>query len=416
MISIVLATLVLGIVFLPVVASAKTTKIMFWDLFAGGDKQYMDSLTDRFNASQSEISVEKSTVTWTNYYDRLITAALAGMGPDVAIAHITSIPVIASILHPLDKLAPHYGLTESDFFPVCWNGSHYEGTLIAIPLDVHAEILYYNIDILEQVGLVDADGQPILPRGKDELIKAAQAIQAATGKIGFLYPQVGAVGPWPYWNWVTTLYQNGGNLLTPDNKKAAFNTKAGVEALEFWVDGIYKDKICPSAVVAPEHQTLFLQGKAGMLVEGVWAVGNFERTAGLNFGVTLFPQIFGDEPAFWGNSHALILTGKPEKIDAAMTFVAWLTENSADWSEAGHIPARVQARTSETFLNKKYRPGYAPGMKYVRYSPIIKGILEIETILLDEVEAALSKSKTAEQALADAEKRANKALAKWAQE
>ena len=68
-----------------VIASAQTaTKVVFWDFFGGGDGIRMKQIVDEYNASQTEIQVERTTLSWgAPFYTKIHTAVIAGETPDI---------------------------------------------------------------------------------------------------------------------------------------------------------------------------------------------------------------------------------------------------------------------------------------------------------------------------------------------
>lgn len=58
----------------------------------------------------------------------------------------------------------------------------FEGQVYAIPLDIHPFILYYNRDICDQAGLLNADGALTELKGPDAVIDAFRRAQEVTGE------------------------------------------------------------------------------------------------------------------------------------------------------------------------------------------------------------------------------------------
>lgn len=89
----------------------------------------------------------------------------------------------------LDLLA-EYGVTEKDFTPAVWARTRHEGTVYAIPLDVHPFIVFYDKKAAERAGLLDAAGE-LAPMGSPEaLLEAGKALAEATGESGILFGHV----------------------------------------------------------------------------------------------------------------------------------------------------------------------------------------------------------------------------------
>ena len=55
------------------------------------------------------------------------------------------------------------GFRGEDYIPSTWQGGIFQGKRYSIPLDVPQHILYFNVKIMKDAGLVGADGQPKVP-------------------------------------------------------------------------------------------------------------------------------------------------------------------------------------------------------------------------------------------------------------
>src|ERR1700709_1061042 len=79
-----------------------TADVIFWHLFGGGDGAHMTKRVKPFHASSNR-SVEATLLPWgTPYYTKLALAASSGRPPDVAIAHLSRLPLLAGA----GRLAP----------------------------------------------------------------------------------------------------------------------------------------------------------------------------------------------------------------------------------------------------------------------------------------------------------------------
>lgn len=389
--------------------SSASIKLTFWDMFSGGDGEFMTALVKEFNETHPDIEVEETVITWGDYYNRLMTASLAGKGPDVGVMHSSHVPAYASrgALLELDAELERVNFPVDDFTPGAWQGGKFNGKQYAIPLDAHPVVMYYNKDLLAQAGLLK-DGLPDLPEDPEGFMVALEKIKAATGKTPITFE---ANGFGSYRVWYATLHQAGGSLLTEDGQNIAANSEIGRTTLAFWVELL---KTFDSVVSYDEAVELFAQGDAALLLNGVWVTGMFEQTEGLNFSACPFPSIFGGKES-WANSHNLIIprprTIEPERIKAALTFIDWMTANGGKWAQAGHIPVRKSVADSPTFNALKYQPQYAAQADNLAYLPASVHMLELESTLADEIVAAFMEAKSVEEALGELELQGNELLA-----
>ncbi len=407
--SLIAAVLIAALALLLVPQTFATTKLTYWDLFSGGDADFMTAMVKEFNQTHPDIFVDEVPNTWADYYNHLLTALVAKKGPDVCIIHTSNLPAFASkkVLMPLDAAIAKYKFPAKDFGAKLWNGSKYLGKQVAIPLDVHPLILYYNKDLLAKAGYLK-DDKPQLPTNPDEFLTFLKNIKAKTGKYALTLETNGFGG---YRSWYGFLNQAGGSLMSADGKKVTVNSEVALKTLTWWTNVLKETGV--NSMNYDESISLFAQGQAALHINGVWVTGGFEKQNGLKFGAMPFPSLFGSKDA-WGNSHNFVIP-TPAKVDqnkikATLTFINWMTANSDKWALAGHIPSRYSVLQSEKYKSMPYRPGYAAQMENIAYLPSNVHMLEIEQFVADEIVAVYSGARTPAQALATIEQKANKVL------
>lgn len=106
--------------------------------------------------------MESIILTWGNpYYTKLAMAIRSGSPPDVAIMHLSRINEFGppGMLTPisLGMLAQH-GMRPQDFTALALSRAHFRGQQLAIPLDTHPFVQYYNTKICKKAGLLDGSG------------------------------------------------------------------------------------------------------------------------------------------------------------------------------------------------------------------------------------------------------------------
>src|SRR3954451_6886946 len=71
-----------------------TADVIFWHLFGGGDGENMATMVKQYQKSSGR-SVESTLLSWGNpYYTKLALAASSGRPPDVAVAHLSRLPLL----------------------------------------------------------------------------------------------------------------------------------------------------------------------------------------------------------------------------------------------------------------------------------------------------------------------------------
>jgi multiple sugar transport system substrate-binding protein len=336
--------------------------ITYWNMFGGGDGAIMNEMVKKFNEEhKGEIEVKALTQDWGQFYTKLQTAVAGGAAPDLAISHASKLSELVGlgIIEPLDPYTETSGLNWGLFNQNMLNATIFGGKHYAMPLDAHPLILYYNKKILGDLNLLDGNGKPMIESGTDGFVNFLKKIKDAApqGVINLGLPSTGE-GPYRVW-WALYNQLNGPGLLDESGKQVMINNEQGKKAAE------YINNLFTSGLVPKNQEQIgetFQAGKMALLTNGVWMTGVFEATKGLDFGAIPFPQIF-DRPATWIDSHTFVLPVQKKgadkaKINAALTFAKWVTDNAAMWSKAGHIPPTSTAVESEEFKNMPLRQDY----------------------------------------------------------
>src|SRR3954464_15070777 len=117
-----------------------TADVIYWHLFGGGDGANMTTMVGDVEKA-SGLSVESTLLSWGNpYYTKLALAASSGRPPDVAITHLSRLPLLAQagLLEPVDEAGlTAAGITEEKFTPAAWSKATIDGKTYAVPLDTH---------------------------------------------------------------------------------------------------------------------------------------------------------------------------------------------------------------------------------------------------------------------------------------
>lgn len=139
------------------------TRIQLWHLFTGGDGGVFQSMMDAVGRQSPDIEIDPVVLTWGGpYYTKLAMSSVGGRSPDLAVMHATRVVGYApgGLLDTwdTDRLADH-GVTRDMFPDLLWDKCLVDGRLMAIPLDFHAFLLFYNTDLCGRAGLLDARGR-----------------------------------------------------------------------------------------------------------------------------------------------------------------------------------------------------------------------------------------------------------------
>ena len=346
--------------------------LAFWNGFTGGDGPYMKKLVDQFNKEHPNIKVTMTTIRWQDYYQKVPAAVQSGKGPDVGAAHQDNLATLAArrSIQPLDDLAKELKLEESDFIPAVWKGGVYQDKRYGIPLDVHSLAQYWNSDQLSKGGMQKP------PASKEEFDQAVSKIKSDGGVAQpFWIPSL-----WPaHLIFYSLIWQNGGAPYSEDGKTATFNSPEGVAALTWMVDQI-KNGVSPKNVAIDTQYNAFKTGRNSGTFDGIWQINDLKTTAPkLKWQMAAVPQIF-DKKAVWSNGHNFVLMNQPKpddnKLQASKVFINYISEKSAQWANAGMIPARNSARQDPSFA-KQPQAVVAADVDSFHFLPAVPGIGDV---------------------------------------
>ncbi|WP_082235487.1 ABC transporter substrate-binding protein [Halobacillus massiliensis] len=374
-------------------------KITFWTPFSGPDGPKMKEIVDGFNDSQNQYEVNLEIKPNEDYYKTLDLAIQDKKNvPDLSIVHANHLPTYADkgILKQMDDLTGDL-VKKENYHENAWEGASYNGKLYGVPLDIHPLILYWNKDMFKEAGL--DPNKP--PKNRKEFLEIAKKL---TNKDKGQYGTVVPTGGLQDFIFPTIVYQNGGELIT-DDKEINYDTKPVIDALQFERDLIEKYNVAPSDV-QDSPTPLFLQQRAGMILNGPWMINQFKESD-IDFGSAPIPQLGTDTQAVYGNSHNFVILDSvkdEKKIAGIKEFISYVGENSISWAEAGQAPASKAVLESDKFKELDHQPNVAQQFDYVKFPPDVPNWGQTSDPLFEEVNLVLLGQKDAKQAMEDAVK------------
>lgn len=358
-----------------------TADVIFWHLFGGGDGENMTAMVQDFEKS-SRLSVEATLLSWGNpYYTKLALAASSGRPPDVAIAHLSRLPLLAQagLLESVDEAGiTAAGITKDRFTPAAWSKATVDGTTYAVPLDTHPFVMFYNRALAEKAGLLDGSGKLRPTSGRQGFLDAISAMKdAGGGDYGAI--SANTADPSTTWRFFLTLYSGlAGPIVEDQGTRITLDRSAAEETFALMRELTVGKKLMPSSATATTVSTLFGQGKVGFLFDGVWQIPTYQGVKlasgdPLDFDVVPFPAILGDEPRSYADSHSLIIpkstARSPERSRDAVAFIKGLLDRSATWAGGGHVPAWLPTQQSQQFKELKPQSNYVQAAFDAVYDP-----------------------------------------------
>jgi len=301
------------------------------------------------------------------------------------------------------------------FYPAFMENSQTGGKTWGIPFQRSTIVLYYNKELLKEAGLDPNKA----PANWKEMAEYANKLtkRDAAGKVTQWGVQIPSEG-FPYWLFQGLTTENNAMLMNAAGTEVYYDKPGVVEALQYWVDLVTKDKVHPEGIVAwgttPKD---FFERKVAMIWTTTGNLTNVRANAKFDFGVAMLPANKRRGSPTGGGNFYMFKQAKPEQQAAAFKFVRWITsaERAAQWGiDTGYVAVRPDAW--ETPAMKKYVADFA--LPAVARDQLQYAVAELSThdnqrvtkALNDGLQAALTGTKTPAQAMADAQREADRLL------
>ena len=366
--------------------AALSGKIIFMcDTINEGHQKARDGWMQRFQAANTGVTVEHQPVPNTDYPTKLQTLFAAGTPPDVFRYLQENTPIVTAATKNMNLKLDSYVARDqydlSGFRPDAVNLYRWEGALYALPRDYGNQNIYYNIDMFQKEGL---KLPPTDWEDKTWTFQAfLEAAQKLTKKSGNRTEQYGFVlnrGLRPWSSWV---YNNGGALVTKDDKGVAkaiaLTEPAAVEALQFMQDLIYKHAVAPSPDVEKESGVaqLFSTGRVGMIMTNPSDVNLYRSVTAFKWDVAPLPLGKASRRGTGGGGTGWAIAAPSKLPDVAWEFLKSIASPQAELDEVAvgaTTPARTAIATGKEFLDPNKPPAnaksFAQAQEYVVRDPV----------------------------------------------
>ena len=402
-------------------AQAPVEVSFFYPVAVGGPiTKVVDNYAADFEKENPNIKVKPIyTGTYQDSITKALTAVKSGEPP------VTSI-LLSSDMYTLideDAIVPFDELVKTaddqawlkSFYPGFMENSQTGGKTWGIPFQRSTIVLYYNKEAFKEAGL--DPNKP--PANWKEMVDYAQKLtkRDASGRVTQWGVQIPSSG-FPYWLFQALAIENGVNLMNAVGTETYYDKPEVIEALRYWVDLVNKYKVHPEGIVdwgtTPKD---FFERKAAMVWTTTGNLTNVRSNAKFDFGVAMLPANKQRGSPTGGGNFYLFKKSTPTQREAAFKFIKWVTtpQRAAQWGiDTGYVAVRADAW--ETPAMKQYVAGFAPAAVARDQLPYAKAELSthdnqrVTKALNDGLQAALTGTKTPEQALKDAQRESERIL------
>jgi len=240
--------------------SAPSATLEFWTISLKPDlTAHIEDVMRRYERAHAGVRIKWVDVDYQVLDQKLLSSIAGGVGPDVVNLNteLTVRMAQARALVDMDAAVP--ADVRARYFPNIWASLRVDGRAYGIPWYVEPDVLAYNRALFQRAGLDPA--RP--PVTMNDYIRDAVTIKQKTGLYGFM-PNVDKIR-------MLTLFQEEGlPVLTPDRRRAVFDSPAHVALLARYVD-LFKRDLFPADTLRRGYlgaTERYSSGQLGMLVVG----------------------------------------------------------------------------------------------------------------------------------------------------
>jgi multiple sugar transport system substrate-binding protein len=329
------------------VKAATPKSLSFWQFYSPGggvatqDKWFQD-MVKAWNSSH-DVKVELLYVPNQEYMNgsKLQTAFASGQGPDIF------------IISPGDFLRYYNGgvlvdlsqymedAAKKDFFENVMETRTVDGKIYGLPMEVEPMAMYYSHKAFSDAKLSEAD----VPKTWDQLIEVSKKL-TKKNQFGCLFES--SAGYYQNFTWYPFLWQGGGDIVTPEGNKSAFNSPAAVQALKFWQDTI-KLNVAPRSELGfggGDPAANLASGYCAIQNLGIWGVSILRENAkGFEYGVFPCPIPPNGQPKSVLGGWAFVANAKGKDPEAAAKFCVWALGSMTDDSIGRVVDWCIKAKS-----------------------------------------------------------------------
>lgn len=319
-------------------ASSGGKSITVWITSGRDQAQIIKRLIDGSFTAKTGIHVNLKLVG----SDVLLSASVAGTGPDVALPVSSDMPVNFASRGALQDLSgfPGFGDVAARFEAQSLVPYQYNGGTYALPNEQTFPILFYRKDIIED------ELKLKVPQTWDELYAILPTLQKHNLQFGFadlaIPPGIQTLPISPAFGML--LYQNGGQFYADDQEASALDSETGIGAFKQWTS-FYVDYKLPIKV---DFANRFRTGEMPIAIADYTEYNKLTVFAPEIKGLwdfALVPGVMGADGTIHrevaGGGTAVVMFKKTKNKDAAWQFLEWWSSKETQMTFGRQIENRL---------------------------------------------------------------------------
>ncbi|MEM8779444.1 MAG: sugar ABC transporter substrate-binding protein [Cyanobacteria bacterium P01_G01_bin.49] len=387
---------------------ASSQELEFWTMQLQPQfTPYFTELIQEFEQEHQGVKIRWVDIPWEAMESKILTAVSANTAPDVVNLNPNFASQLASRnawLNLQDYVSPE---VRGQYLPNIWQASTINNISFGFPWYLTTRITLYNQELLKQADIKKP------PTTFKELGQVAAELKEKTGKYAMFFTFV----PGDSGEVLESLVQMGVKLVD-DQGKAAFNTPEGIAAFSYWVD-LYQKELLPPEVLTQGHRhaiDLYQSGEIALVATGAESFSIISKNAPTIAKVSATsPQITGETGQKNVAVMNLVIPQNTDKPKEAVEFAQFVTNttNQLAFAKAGNVlPSTVEG--INTYVeNLKELPEVTPLDQAIAVSamqlkdaevliPAQKNINQLQKTIYENLQGAMLKKKSIEQAVQDA--------------
>ena len=388
-------------------ASGDKGGIQFWTMQLQPQfTPYFTELIGNFTTANPDITVKWDDVPWDAMQSKILTSISAKTAPDVVNLNPNFASQLAGKNAWLDlssKVSPE---VQKQYLPKIWQANTLNNLSFGIPWYLTTRVTIYNQDLLKKAGITAP------PATYEELAKVAKTIKEKTGKYAFFI----TFSPGDSGEVLESMVQMGVKLVD-EQGKAAFDTPEGLAAFKYWVD-LYQQGLLPPEVLTQGHRhgvELYQSGSTALLSSGAEFLKTIEKNAPtIAKASAAAPQITGKTGKKNVAVMNLVIPRDSKRADEALKFALFVTNADnqlAFTQQGGTLPSNIEA--IERYIAKLDKESSGSSVEQARkvsagqlkdaevLIPPMKNFNQLQKLIYENLQAAMLKQKTVEQAVKD---------------
>ncbi|MGV8896077.1 MAG: ABC transporter substrate-binding protein [Rhodoglobus sp.] len=372
-------------------------------IFEGSPGQDLleDELLPKFYEEYPNVKVNVDYTTYGNLNEKLTTAVVSGLVPDVMLMGVGWVEGFASknVLADLGELGLSESSLKEKYTDSIVDAGTWDGKVYAVPIMLDTRFGVARMDILKEAGYDSP------PSSWEELIEIAEAttIRAANGKLeraGFDMLSLDARQAFE-----VMLFSAGGDIFNDDNTEPTFNGPEGVAALGLMSDMVNKYKVEDIGFTSTDDiVNPLINGRAAMGIahNNLWSQTLAADPTMID---NLEPFIIqGDAPGmFFGGTLATVAKNSksPQAARALLEFLSSPEAALAANEQRGNVPALTELLDSDYVQSNRFVQFAMENLDVAKREGGPAKWLEVRGDVAPAVQAALLGQSTPEKALDD---------------